>query len=341
MKSIITHLSIIFASLFFFMSSLEAQDPHFSQFYISPLTLNPALTGMKNGDVRVAVNYRRQWSSISAPFQTMSLAADYNLLGGKIGDNLLGVGLVIFNDKAGTAGLRRTKIGATLGYSQNLGIEGAYLSIGFGADLFQQKLDPEKLLFENQFDGENLNGLIGSGEDLSRNALWNYDMSVGLAWAYSPDSHTSFYAGGSLGHMNRPNMSFYDGEPDPLDMKYTLYGGAEFRLSGYVSVIPRAVMLKQGAHKEFNFGGYVKLNLSEPRSETPIHLSIGGMYRLKDAVIPMLRMDYGPVAVGVSYDLNVSTLSAASNTRGGMEISLVYKGNSGGKDISPIPCPTF
>ncbi len=230
---------------------------------------------------------------------------------------------------------------ATLGYSQNLGIEGTYLSIGFEAGLIQQKLDPEKLLFENQYDGESLNGLIGSGEELTRNSSLNYDMTIGLAWAYAPDSYTSFYAGGSLGHLNRPNMSFYDGDSDGLDMKYTLYAGAEFRMSGYVSAIPRAVILKQGAHSELNVGGYIKLNLSEPRSDNPFYLSVGGMYRWKDAAIPMVRVDYGPVAVGISYDLNVSSLSVASNTQGGMELTFVYKGNSRGADISPIPCPTF
>ncbi len=340
MKSIYT---ILFS--FFFISilsvQLEGQDAHFSQFYISPLTLNPALTGMKNGDIRVAANYRRQWSSISAPFQTMSLAADYNLLGGKIGDNLMGVGLVIFNDKAGSAGLRRTKIATSLGYSQNLGIDGTYISVGVEAGITQQKLDPTKLLFENQFDGENLNGQIGSGEELINNSSWNYDLTAGLAWSYAPDSYTSFYLGGAISHLNRPNKSFYDGEPDLLDMKYTFYAGAEFRISGYVSAIPRAVLLKQGSHSELNFGGYIKLNLNEPRSENPFFMSVGGMYRLKDAIIPMVRIDYGPIAIGLSYDINVSSLSVASNAQGGMELSFVYKGNSGGKDISPIPCPTF
>ncbi len=340
MKSIPTYILTIFF-LVLINTGSEAQDPHFSQFYISPLTLNPALVGLKNGDIRVAANYRRQWSSISHPFQTMSVAADYNILGGKIGENLMGVGLMIFNDKAGTAGLRRTKVSASMGYSQNLGIEGTFLSIGFEAGLIQQKVDPDKLLFETQFDGEGLNDQIGSGEDINGNSLWNYDLTVGLAWAYAPDHNTSFYLGGSLAHLNRPNVSFYDSSEDLLEMKYSFYGGAEFRMGGHLSAIPRAVFLKQGSHSEFNFGGYIKLKMSQARSDNPFSLSIGGMYRLKDAIIPMIRMDYGPIALGLSYDLNVSSLSVASNTQGGMELSFVYKGFSGAADGPPIPCPTF
>lgn len=338
MKNIITLLILTFTLIGF---DLDAQDPHFSQFYVSPLTLNPALTGMKNGDIRVATNYRRQWASISEPFQTMSIAADYNILRGEIGDNLMGVGLMIFNDKAGTSGLRRTRIATTLGYSQNLGIEGTYISVGFEAGMMQQSIDPSNLLFESQYDGSELNGGIGNGENFSRTAAWNFDMAAGIAWSYTQDKYTSFYAGASVSHLTQPNISFLGDEEDNLAMKYTLYGGAEFRLNGYVSAIPRAVILKQGAHSEVNLGVYTKLHLSEPRAEQATSLSIGAMYRLKDAIIPILKVDYGPIGFGLSYDVNVSKLAKASNAQGGMELSFVYRGITGKNDISPIPCPSF
>lgn len=337
MKRITT---LIILAFIFKGFDLDAQDPHFSQFYISPLTLNPALTGMKNGDVRVAANYRRQWATVSEPYQTMSIAADYNILRGSIGDNMMGVGLLVFNDKAGTSSLRRTKIAASLGYSQNVGIEGAYISIGFEGGLIQQSINPNKLLFESQYDGSSLNENIGNGEDFVKTSILNFDMAAGLGWSYTPDKYTSFYAGGSVSHLNQPDMSFL-GSGDNLKMKYTLYGGAEFRLNGYLSILPRAVVLKQGAHSEINMGFYAKLNLSEARSDHPFALSIGGMYRLRDAAIPMVRIDYGPVGFAFSYDMNISKLSAASNTQGGMELSFIYKGQSNKNDISPIPCPSF
>ena len=335
-------LTILFVLIFIIIGfDLDAQDPHFSQFYISPLTLNPALTGMKNGDVRVATNYRRQWAAVSKPYQTMSIAADYNLFRGDIGDNMIGVGLIIFNDKAGTSSLQRTRIAATLGYSQKVGLEGNYLSVGFEAGMMNQRIDPTQLLFENQYDGASLNEDIGSGEDFTNTSIWNFDMTAGVAWSYTPDKYTSFYAGASIGHLNQPEINFLINSPDNLSMKYTVYGGAEFRVNGYLSVLPRAVILKQGPHTEVNAGFYAKLHLSEPRSEHVFAMSIGAMYRLKDAIIPMLRADYGPIAIALSYDLNISKLAAASNTQGGAELSFIFKGISKGNDISPIPCPSF
>jgi type IX secretion system PorP/SprF family membrane protein len=338
MRNLTTLFLLIFTIISF---DLDAQDPHFSQFYISPLTLNPALTGMKNGDVRVAANYRRQWVTISEPYQTMSIAADYNLFRGDIGDNMMGVGLIIFNDKAGTSSLQRTRIAATLGYSQNVGVEGSYLSVGFEAGMMNQRMDPTQLLFENQYDGVSLNDNIGSDEDFINTSIWNVDVTAGIAWSYTPDKYTSFYAGGSIGHLNQPEINFLINSPDNLSMKYTVYGGAEFRINGYLSALPRAVILKQGTHTEINAGFYAKLHLGEPRSEHDFAVSIGAMYRLKDAIIPMLRVDYGPIAVGLSYDLNISKLAAASNTQGGAELSFIFKGISNKNDISPIPCPSF
>src|ERR1035437_9240949 len=61
-----------------------AQDIHFSQYYASPLTLNPALTGLVNGVFRASLNYRNQWFNIPtqntiAPYQTYQASFDMPL----------------------------------------------------------------------------------------------------------------------------------------------------------------------------------------------------------------------------------------------------------------------
>jgi len=55
----------------------------------------------------------------------------------------------------------------------------------------------------------------------------------------------------------------------------------------------------------------------------------------------MLRLDYIPIAVAVSYDVNVSKLSAASNTNGGMELSLIFTPSifNDKQDCGAIFCP--
>lgn len=337
MKYLFT-LSILF--LLGYSQILQAQDPHFSQFYISPLTLNPALAGMKNGDIRIVGNYRSQWASISNPYQTASIAADMNILNGHIGENLMGVGLVLFNDKAGTSALSRTKVATSIGYSQNLGAEGAYLSVGFEGAVLQRRIQPEKLLFENQFNGEILNPNIQSGEMITRTSAWSFDMTAGLAWSYTPNQSNSYYAGASIAHLTRPNMSFFETN-NKLDTKYTVYAGMEMRINGYLSVIPRGVLLKQGAYKEVNIGAFAKIHLESSSSDIDFSLVTGAMYRVNDALIPMVRIDYGAYGLGLTYDINLSKLTQASDTRGGIELAFIYKGQPTRANGSAIPCPDF
>ena len=58
---------------------MNAQDIHFSQFYFSPLSLNPANTGNYKGDYRLFGNYRSQWRDISKAYNTFSAGGDFNI----------------------------------------------------------------------------------------------------------------------------------------------------------------------------------------------------------------------------------------------------------------------
>src|ERR1044071_8976773 len=79
-----------------------AQDPNFSQFFASPLTLNPALTGKFDGVYRVAGNYRNQWPTINNAFTTATASIDFGILKNKLPDvDQFGIGLMGFTDRAG------------------------------------------------------------------------------------------------------------------------------------------------------------------------------------------------------------------------------------------------
>ena len=95
--------------VFFLLASigLGAQDIHFSQFYASPLTLNPAMTGFLNGDCRAGVMYRNQWKSVTVPFITISGAYEHKFLMNN-GDQV-GAGVVVVSDQSGDANFRILK----------------------------------------------------------------------------------------------------------------------------------------------------------------------------------------------------------------------------------------
>jgi len=98
-----------------------AQDIHFSQFYASPMTLNPSLTGKISSKYRMTGIYRSQWGSVSVPFITFSGSFDLPFLQKQLKKNFLGAGLVVLNDKSGTGALTNQSVYVSLAYHQKNG----------------------------------------------------------------------------------------------------------------------------------------------------------------------------------------------------------------------------
>ena len=69
-------VSLLMIFSFFYGNS---QDLHYSQFYNAHVNINPALTGIFNGDVRVAGNYRSQWKAVPVPYMTFTGAGDFKI----------------------------------------------------------------------------------------------------------------------------------------------------------------------------------------------------------------------------------------------------------------------
>ena len=323
---------------------LKAQDPHFSQFYNSPMTLNPALTGLLNTDLRLVANYRTQWASVGKPFRTMAISADFPVLRNMIGRDFMGVGFLLMNDAAGVSNLRNTQFQLSFAYSKALTHKGNnLLSLGAQLGYAQQRINYNDLLFDNQFDGGALNPGLPNGEVFLSDRFSYLDFSGGITWSMTPDRYNSYYLGAAVYHLNEPRVSFYDNAEELLYRRTTLFAGAEMRVHTSVSLLPRAVYLRQGPASELNMGMIVKLymnHLNDFTRTTALHL--GTMYRFGDALVLISRLDTGPFGISFSYDINISSLSRGSNGRGGTEIALMYRHQlqTYNRRI-PVRCPSF
>src|SRR4051812_48431581 len=76
-------------------------DVHYSQFYEMTILRNPALAGVFANNYKVSVAYRDQWSSITYPFQTLQINAEYRLSMGRNSNDYITAGVHCYNDKAG------------------------------------------------------------------------------------------------------------------------------------------------------------------------------------------------------------------------------------------------
>src|SRR6187402_2020374 len=139
MKSIKTSYLLI-AALLLCCKAGFAQDNVYTKFFESPVYLNPALTGQFEGDLRMNLIYRNQWTSLPGNLSYTTAAIDYNIprFGG-------GVGLMFNRSSEGTAGLNKNNIAATYAYS--IGAEGFVLSFGLQVGVTNRAIDRNKLVF--------------------------------------------------------------------------------------------------------------------------------------------------------------------------------------------------
>jgi len=322
------------------LSSLASigQDIHFSQFNSAPLLLNPALAGVNAGNYRFAANYKTQWTKL-APYNTVAASYDMNMFKHSKRANFGGLGIFFYTDKAGDSELRTTEVQVDLSYTVMLDKKAKHsMSTGIMGGIGHRAINYANLTFDSQFDGSGYNPALGTNESFDTDKILYPDLGAGILWNFVRNEKLNFYAGGSVWHLNMPNLSFMNERDEKLYIKYTLHGGSYIGLSKQVFLLPSFMYLNQGPHNQFNFGSLVKIRKSLiPSDNTSFY--IGGWYRLKDALILNARVDVGHFNIGFSYDINLSGLTPASNTNGGPELSLIYTGFFPSKKNSIVYCP--
>lgn len=313
---------------------LQAQDIHFSQVNETPLFLSPANTGFFNGYVRAIANYKNQWAAMNNAFQTMAVSVDGGLFRSKKKKAFLGLGLTIFNDKAGVAKIRKTTIQLNASGLVKLGKRSA-LSAGIAFGSTSSNANYDQLTFASQFNGNTLDPSIVSGE-IPYRQFTALDLGTGLAYEYSKvkldqdhDDVSSFKLAFGAYHLNRPAQEFGAGSNYRLPIRYAYSFTSNFDLEDTKFTInPTVVFQTQGSLSELMLGSYVKYRMSSGTKVTGQRTqnAIGGglFYRTKDAIIAKFIFDIGDYTIGLAYDFNVSGYARASRGFGGPEISLRY-----------------
>jgi type IX secretion system PorP/SprF family membrane protein len=324
----------------------SGQDLHFSQFFNSPLTTNPANTGfIPDGDYRLGFNYRNQWSSImAAPYKTMSVYGDVQLLRDRIENGWLGLGGVVLRDVAGSGNLTSTKVYGSVAYHQMLGYS-SLLSLGFNAGYTNKQINTTGLKFPDQFDGRFFDNKIPTTVVLDRNSIGYLDLQAGLNYAFFPTTEIYLNTGISAHHLNQPYESFFASSNDSANsnkvpVRYIGFLNGSFKLNDFVIVNPNIYYTTQSNASELVAGLNAHYNLS---GDGEYQLIAGLYYRHKEAIIPMVGLGFKDYTMSFTYDATMSSLKNYNNTRGAFEFALVkqglfdtFKGNR-----NQSLCPTF
>ncbi|MFQ5335254.1 MAG: type IX secretion system membrane protein PorP/SprF [Flavobacteriales bacterium] len=288
----------------FFVSSVYAQDPHFTQFYANPVYLNPALAGTRLCP-RVQTNYRNQWPGLSGDFVTYSISADANAeaISG-------GVGIMALQDAQANGIIRTTYLSAIYNYAFELN-RFSTVRTGFKATWMHSNLDFNRLSFGDQIDPAY--GFILPTHEINLGDVVSApDFSTGI-FAYSK----RYYAGLAIDHLTRPQTGFWNDPGEYLPRKLTLHAGASFPIKAQARegvISPNLLYMQQREFQEINFGLYAGKGA----------VTGGLWYRFSpgnnpDAFILLFGLQSDVFTIGYSYDITISKLNNA--TYGSHELS--------------------
>lgn len=337
--------------------SVHAQDQHFTQFYASPLTLNPAMTGNFPGRYRVGMIYRDQWRGVfDQPYKTFSAAVDvrFDIASNSRYKDAVGIGLMFFSDEVSGIDFVTNQLALSGSFHKSLGYEGSQtLSGGIQLGLLNRSINYERLNFDDQFNS--IDGFtLGTREDLPPNNFSFSDLNVGLNYTLQLSKKTVLNVGASMHHVLEPQVTFYPAEstisgdiPGGDSKLFARYGGQlslQFPVGARMSLIPRALFSKQGPHMELTAGSNLRVPVdtysgnalqfgfwARPVSNADDSFSL-------DALIAMVGMEWKGVLFGLSYDINLDDLTIHKQGQQSFEISILYLGDF---DNESILCPKF
>jgi type IX secretion system PorP/SprF family membrane protein len=316
------------------LNELKAQvDPHFSQYYAYPLWLNPALTGVIDGDARVNINAKSQWTGVENGYQTGGLSMDFRPT------DKVGIGFNIINQAAGTAGYNYFAAYGSFGYGISVSEDGTKkIHFGLQAGLINRSFNPNKLQFDDQYNP--ITGFDPNApnfENFPTTSATVFDASVGVFYYDSDaDSKANLFGGASIAHLTSPKDPFAEqGINSTLPLRYTIHGGVRIKASDFFDVTPHVVYIAQQKNQIRALGVY-----SEVKFQDNNGLILGGMYRINDAAVADVGYHLNKLIIGVSYDFNTSALNTATNGQGGFELSVSYVfGNHSNNPA--VVCPKF
>jgi len=334
-------ITILLLTILSGFSSFGQIDPQFSQFYASPLMVNPGYTGAV-AEHRLIFNGRIQWPNLPQAYQTMAFSWDFWRP-----ELRSGFGLQVLTDKAGSAGLRYTT--ARFNYSYKIVWNGWVVSPGLYFGYSLQTFDANKLLFGDQLDfGQ---GTLPGSQDPNVAKLNNiqfFDTGVGILMYNS-----KVWFGTSVYQLNEPNASLIDGEAK-WPMRINIHGGIRLPIYGdryrtkmISSLSPSFLYRYQGGTHQLDAG--IQYMVSPVvvglwyRGIPFMESANGG--NSNEALVFSMGLIFDYFEFGYSYDFTISELSA--RTGGAHEISLQYEFGLTAhprrvkKKHQVLPCPTF
>jgi len=331
--------------LFFILLSafkINAQDIHFSDFYASPINLNPALTGLFQQKFRFALYYRDQYRTVTVPYSTLGAGVEARKSHLFKSQNALGIGLQVNRDVAGDGNLGSTQlvipIASHFPANRNL-----VLSYAGSISIQKSTIDLDQLRFSNQFNGFAFDSDLPIGENGLEDNRMFFLLNAGVNARFMNKKKFGFGLGAALFNINSPAFSFLENDYE-IPMRFIAHTIIKYPFKENIDIAPSGKIQFQGTLREYQ-AGFQVFHYTQSFTIQSINYGLWFRAKDKDAAILNLGFRYFGLIFGFSYDINISTLKRASNGHGAFEITLTYiqgKGNrKKSKKYEMIKCPGY
>ena len=313
------------------------QDPSFSQFFSSPLNINPALTANSNSKWRFISNIRDQWIGPASPYTTGTASFDMSIMENKLPEgSTFGAGIMAMYDQAMRGALKTTYLSLNTSYNITLsdGDATQRLGIGVGGIFANKRVDFSKLSFGEQFVGYGFDTNLPTGESALSNMKPYLSASAGVLYSIST-GNSNIDIGAAGFHLNKPKQTVLEDPHQQLAPRYVGHANFETYLNDQLVLNTNAIYQRQKNTSYASVGGALGYFLTGDPED--VVLSAGLWYWSKNAIIPYVGVNYHNMQFGLSYDITVSKLSQAAEKPKSFELSFIIRGN--GKPKGVIWCP--
>ncbi|NCI51564.1 type IX secretion system membrane protein PorP/SprF [Sediminibacterium roseum] len=319
-------------------STVAAQDPIFSQFYSSPLSVSPALAGNGDADWRIVGLHRSQWiASGIDPLTTSSISFDGKLFRQRDNEkNYIGGGVLFLQDKGLGGAYKSNSFTGILSSHVSLDGEDMHgLSLGLGGTYSNTMIDFNQLDFASQLSSSGFNRTLPTSEPYLSQIKPYFAMSAGIAYTYS--SETSGFDIGVSGYRFFKTQRSALNDPNQLDpARYNIHANYQSYLSEKFVFNAAALYVMESNITSYTFGVNIGTILAQGDQVQPTVLNTGLWYRKNEAVVPYVGLMIGNVTGGLSYDVNTGSSSSLGSLKT-FEFSLIFR--SPQRKANPIPCP--
>ena len=306
-----------------------SQDPNYSQFFASPLTISPALAGKSDAKLEANSIYRKQSFGAGVNYNTKLISVDGRLFENYDNNNtsFLGIGAMFLSDDAMAGIYKNTFFSLNSSYHLTLDKYQDHshsLTAGLGFTYNKINIDYASLNTSEQLNLYGFDRTLPTGEANFKGIPATTSTSAGLLYSYATD--TKVIDVGISGYKFYKNqISVFGDGTQYVSPRYNAHVNYSKFIDNKTLLFLKGYYQIQEGNNYFIAGGHVEYSINEIYQDFQESFNLGLYYRLKNAIIPYIGFTYNQLQFGFSYDIQVNQIKNAAIRPNTFELSMIFK----------------